>query len=270
MNIKQKYDSVKKTITETFRPKSGIILNVSQANQRIAELEKQLETKVSPVTSTSSTGASDKRILSTDSPSQKEVKFELAKAKIAEVEKSKQSAYNAEKSKQDGLLLKSKSYGDKITMLDLESSDILQAKMAALDAQENLRKSIENRNKTKRDAELDEWKFRSQDRMSTSETYYLPSKGYYICYETLESVGKVLVMKEGSKNCDILIHRPSGYAEGASNTTYSGPNMEYVDKEEFLEILGSKPSWDELCKVYYRNGQNAVTMNVNKPTVIYG
>jgi hypothetical protein len=179
-------------------------------------------------------------------------------------------------SNRKALLAEMKPYADKLTMADYnESPEVIRAKMAVIRAQEDYTVlQVKSKNAMAR-SEIEKQIYANTNRVSTAEVFYLPTQGYYICYDTFGSISKVFIRKDSeptSAKFNILVHRrASDASKGSPNVVIQQSIEPLVDlsKQEFMDILNGKPAYEDLCKVYRLAANGNVSINIDKLTPVY-
>jgi hypothetical protein len=161
-----------------------------------------------------------------------------------------------------------------ISLKDLsQGEDVLRAKMALIDAQENYRIAQVNTAKPSA-AEVARMCYENNERTSKCEVFYFAKQGYYLCYDVVGQFARTYIHLESDKHSPYfhyLIHRIDGH-KGSANCVVASTNSKAEDltKAEFLSIIMAKPSYEEICATYNLHQNIKVTINIDVVTPIYG
>jgi hypothetical protein len=235
-SIKKVKDTI---VSKSVLPTSKPVLNIGKANETIQALKAQLSASIVP-----------------------------------SVIQSQPSVVDATSRKE--LLAEMKPYQDKLTLADYgESPEVIRAKMALLQAQEDYTVLQTKSKNAIAQAEIEKQIYANINRTSTSEVFYIPSAGYYITYDTYGNISKVFIRKDSepaSVMFNILVHRrPSDTSKGSPDVVIQSSIEALVDltKQEFQAILTGKPAYADLCKVYRLAFNQNVTINIDKVSPVY-
>ena len=266
MSIKENFNKIGNKVVQTFRPKNGIKeTNIIKANEKIAELEKQLETPKEETPKVSKAKSMGEKLLdaSADYRVHKDTEKYLAEneAIMAEYRTEPMFEDNIPSPKQTPTLPIPKStarhfYGQKEVMA-----------------------SVVNNNVEYRVASVND-----EHKIAKAQPYFIVKQGYYVMFES----GKVYFLKttdQGQRDRNNVIKTLPNRLMASSDTStngakvYTGQMVIYNDlnnsyrdltRAEFDSIVKATPSQYDLLSVYVQFvNTDEVEMNVTSAINIW-
>jgi hypothetical protein len=199
----------------------------------------------------------------------------VADAQKAEVLAQRDSE-QAEKYKKE-LIAKMRSnpkYMGKLTMADLENDRTMIARMALIDAEEAFKVAVQN-SKTRTVDEINIALFNESERTTTEVVFYCARQGWYLIRNTVGKNSRVFIKPEtsgqaikqtGINSYVALVHRAVGASVGGNVSTVGNGGGTDLSEGEFLSIISSKPTFEQLARTYYLRENLNVT--IDQKTII--